>query len=188
MDATRKASSVPHQANVYSTIDGSPLLSGPQLYEHVVEHFLVCRRVFKPGQKVERLCLRQVATVVQLSRDLRQALHADLVMVRPGLENLPPLVLRQRPPSRVLADRDECGAGLLGPAQTLLDGEKLRLFAALDITLIAGNAAQGPRFTECLLHTRCGMDRQSRPRPPGARLRGSEHVPFANRQWPRRRR
>ena len=44
----------------------------------------------------------------------------------------------------------------------MLDGEKLRLFAALDITLIAGNAAQGPRVTECLLHTRCGMDRQSR--------------------------
>ena len=47
VDAGRKASSVPHQANVHFTINVSPLLCSPQLHEHVVEHLLVCRRVHR---------------------------------------------------------------------------------------------------------------------------------------------
>ena len=53
-----------------------------------------------------------------------------------------PLVLRQRPPRGVLADRDQRGPRRPAAAQTFLARHERVLLGALDVALVADDAAQ----------------------------------------------
>ena len=68
-------------------------------------HSSVERNIREPGEKVEGLA--EVASVVQAPGDRRHVLHRIGDVARASLENRAPFVLREIPPGRGLADRDE---------------------------------------------------------------------------------
>lgn len=98
----------------------APLGGRTQACQQVIEAPRIRWGILKPGEEIERLT--QVAAVVQLPGDGRQVAQPDGGVPGLLLENRPSLVLRQRPPGRVLADGDQgCTAGG-GAAQSLLRG------------------------------------------------------------------
>jgi hypothetical protein len=65
-------------------------------------------------------------------------------VLRLRFEYLAALVLRQRPPRGVLADRDQRGPRASGPAEPFLLRDQGVLLGALDVALVADDATQAP--------------------------------------------
>ena len=69
----------------------APFLAGAKLGHQSLEDIGVLRRVFEPGEEVERLA--KVAGVVQAARDRRQVRHRHGDVARSLLEDGAPLIL-----------------------------------------------------------------------------------------------
>jgi len=97
------------EPDVDLALDVAPFLGRAQGGEQVVEGGGIARGELEPGEEIERLA--QIARVVEPAGDRRQVTQADRDVGRTFLENLPPFLLRQRPPRGVFANRNQCRAG-----------------------------------------------------------------------------
>src|SRR5262249_11367987 len=134
----------PHQAKVHLAFDELPLFGGSESRYQVVERCCVGLREIEQGKEVERLALAQVPAMVQPASNPRQVFRADPDVVGTLLEDSAPLVLRQTPPLRALADWDQGRVGGFGAAEGGLFLDEHLLLGAGDVALIAGDPAQGP--------------------------------------------
>src|SRR4051794_39234928 len=132
------------ESDVDFSFDEAPFRRGAQLADQVLEGAGVGWRELEPGEEVERLVRPEVAAVVQTPGNRRQEAQADGDVPRLRLEHLAPLVLRQSPPRGVLADGDQRRARAGGPAEPFLLRDQGILLAALDVALVADDAAKTP--------------------------------------------
>ena len=133
-----------HEPNVNFPLNILPLLCCTQRGKQRVECRLINWRVFKPGQEIERLILREITAVVKPSRQLGKMLKPDLRVMRLLFKNAQAFVLRERPPGLVFSNRDQCRAGCLGAPEIEQLGHDLAFFIAIDIPLIAGYSTKHP--------------------------------------------
>src|SRR5438270_436635 len=121
-------------------VDVAPLLALAEPLHELLERARVLWRVLEPGEEVEGLA--EVPRVVQAPGHGRQVLEARGDVVRALLEDVPPLVLRERPPLVRLADRDQRGSRRLRPVEGLLLGQELFVLRTGHVALVAGHAAE----------------------------------------------
>ena len=138
------ASTHTYQPDINLSLDELPFLGSAKLGHHVIEGFGVGLGEIEQGQKVERFAVAEVAAVMQATGDTRQILEPNGDMLRLFLKEGPPFVLSQRPPLRVLADRDQSHLrGLRATERGLLLDQSVLLVSG-DVTVVAGDAAEHP--------------------------------------------
>jgi len=132
------------KADVNFMINVLPFLRGAKLRKKFFKSAFVRRLVLEPSQKVEGFRLGKVSAVVKTTRDGWQVFHPDAHVLGLLFEYLSTLILGQRPPCICLSDGNERSVRCLGTAQTFLLGHELLLLGALNVPIIACDAAKRP--------------------------------------------
>jgi len=143
-------------------IDGSPFFASAESFQEPIKPFSVFFGELKPIEKVKRFRLREITTVMQLSCNCRQILHADLVVTRLFFKNFAAFILSQLPSFGILANGDKNSAGCFRTTEWRLVLPWLFFFWSSYITIVTGNAVKHPS-TICRKRLASGDDVQSVP-------------------------